>query len=583
VRLSGQDRESALAGLLRKLASGLAALAVLGASAPATVAADFAPGIPAEGHGLVSAANPYAAQAGLDVLRRGGTAVDAAVAIQATLGLVEPQSSGVGGGAFLMVYDAKTRKVVSFNGRETAPSDAGPGLWLDEQGKPLPFPRALLSGRATGVPGALAALALAQKQFGRLPWRELFEGPIDLADKGFTVSPRLANYLGNTRIPEMSAADVEAYFKPNGQWLKAGDTLRNPAYARTLRRIAAQGAHALYSGEIAQAILTRTHQGPLPGTLTARDFKAYHAVQSAPLCRPYRTWIVCAPPPPASGVGVLEQLALLERTDIDKRGPDDPRAWEEIAESSKLMYADRDKYVGDPAFVSVPVEGMMDPTYVRDRSALIGPTAAPAPAAGNPPRAPARGPDRTAEPGGTTHFVVVDRWGNAVSMTTTVESIFGTGRMVEGFFLNNQLTDFSFAPKDAQGAPVANAPGPGKRPRSSMAPIIVLDRQGRFVAAIGSPGGNQILAYDVKVLVGMLDWNLTVQQAINLPNLIARGNAVSGETEKFPPATLEGLKALGENVQPGGGEQSGLHGVRIRDGKFDAGADPRREGVVLTD
>ncbi len=572
-----------MAHLLRKLAAGLAALAVLGASAPATVAADFAPGTPAEGHGLVSAANPYAAQAGLEVLKRGGTAVDAAVAIQATLGLVEPQSSGVGGGAFLMVYDAKTHQVVSFNGRETAPMGAGSDLWLDESGNPLPFPRALLSGRATGVPGAMAALALAHKQYGRLPWRELFEGPIDLADRGFTVSPRLANYLGNMRIPEMSAPDVQAYFKPNGEWLKAGDTLKNPAYARTLRLIADHGAHALYSGDIAKAIIARTHDGPLPGTLTDKDFKAYHAVRSWPLCRPYRVWVVCAPPPPASGVGILQQLALLEHTDIGKRGPEDPRAWEEIAETSKLMYADRDKYVGDPSFVDVPVEGLLDPTYVRERAALVGPTAAPAPAAGKPPLAPARGPDRTAEPGGTTHFVVVDRWGNVVTMTTTVESIFGTGRMVDGFFLNNQLTDFSFQPKDAQGAPAANAPGPGKRPRSSMSPIIVLDRDGRFVAAIGSPGGNQILEYDVKALVGMLDWNLTVQQAISLPNLIARGSSVSGETEKFPPGTLEGLKALGENVQPGGGEQSGLHGVRIRDGRFDAGADPRREGVVLTD
>jgi len=594
-----------LAGRLKKSLAGLCALVCLGAGgAPLPLAAQVtaapgqnlgqtpgqtpasnpAPGTPARGHALVAAANPYAAQAGMEVLRRGGTAVDAAVAIQAALGLVEPQSSGVGGGAFLLVYDARTRKVIAFNGRETAPKTAGANLWLDANGKPLPFPQAVVSGRATGVPGAIAALGLAQHQFGRLSWRELFEGPIELAEKGFTVSPRLANYLQINWIPENGTPDVQAYFKrPDGHWLEAGDTLRNPAYAETLRAIAAEGPHALYAGSIAKGTLDKTHQAPLAGTLTLKDLQAYHALQSWPLCRPYRVWIVCVPPPPSSGVGLLEQLGLLEHTDIATRGPDDPRAWEEIAESSRLMYADRDKYVGDPKFVSVPVEGLLDPGYLRARAGLIGPVAGPAPSAGDPPGAPARGKDATREPGGTSHFVVIDRWGNAVSMTTTVESIFGTGRMTHGFFLNNQLTDFSFVPTTPEGAPAANAPAPGKRPRSSMSPVIVLDREGRLVAAIGSPGGNQILEYDVKALVAMLDWNLPVAQAIALPNLIARGDTVSGETDKFPPQTLQGLRALGEAVRPGGGEQSGLHGVRITRGRFDAGADPRREGVVLTD
>jgi gamma-glutamyltranspeptidase/glutathione hydrolase len=591
-------RESALAGRLKKILAGACALFCLRAGgAPPALAADpapnsapnpvygLAPGTPAQGHALVAAANPYAAQAGMEVLRRGGTAVDAAVAIQAALGLVEPQSSGVGGGAFLLVYDAKTRKVIAFNGRETAPMAAGPNLWLDAEGKPLPFRQAVVSGRATGVPGAIAALSLAQHKFGRLAWRELFEGPIELADKGFTVSPRLADYLKNGGFPQIDTPDVHAYFKrPDGQWLQAGDTLRNPAYAETLRRIATQGAHALYGGSLAKGILDKTHQTPLPGALTLKDFQAYRAIESWPLCRPYRAYIVCVPPPPSSGVGLLEQLDMLEHTDIAARGPADPRAWEEIAESSRLMYADRDKYVGDPKFVSVPVEGLLDPGYVAARAALIGPAAGPTPAAGDPPGAQARGKDHTLEPGGTTHFVVVDRWGNAVSMTTTVESIFGTGRMTHGFFLNNQLTDFSFMPTTPDGAPAANAPGPGKRPRSTMSPVIVLDREGRLVAAVGSPGGNQILEYDVKALVGMLDWNLPVKQAISLPNLIARGDTVMGETDKFPPQTLEGLRALGEKVQGGGGaEGSGLHGVHIIDGKFDAGADPRREGVVLTD
>jgi gamma-glutamyltranspeptidase/glutathione hydrolase len=519
------------------------------------------------------------------VLKRGGSAVDAAVAVQAALGLVEPQSSGVGGGAFLLVYDAKTRKVTSFNGRETAPRSAGPDLWLDETGQPLSFPRALLSGRATGVPGAIAALYMAQHEFGKLPWRDLFEGPAKLAEQGFVVSPRLANDFRNPRVPELAAPDVQAYFKkPDGRWIEAGDVLKNPAYAATLRKIAAHGPDVLYEGEIAQAILAKTHQGPLPGGLTEADLKAYHPIESSALCHPWKTLIVCVPPPPSSGVGLLEQLELLSHTDIATRGPTDPRAWEEFSESARIMYADRDRYVGDPAFVSVPVKGLLDPAYDAERAALIGPSASPTPPApGTPPGAAPRSKDATLEPGGTTHFVIVDKWGNVVSMTTTVESIFGTGRMVDGFFLNNQLTDFSFVPKDAQGSPVANAPGPGKRPRSTMTPTIVLDRDGRFVAAIGSPGGNQILEYDAKALVGMFDWNLTVQQAIALPNLIARGGVVTGETSKFPPETLQGLRALGVEVQPGGGEESGLHGVRVQDGRFDAGADPRREGVVLTD
>lgn len=537
----------------------------------------------AKGHGVVVAANPYAARAGLEVLKRGGTAVDAAVAVQAALGLVEPQSSGVGGGGFLMVYDAKTRTVTGFNGRETAPAAAGPDLWL-ENGRPLTYPQAVLSGRATGAPGAIAALEMAQRRFGRLSWSSLFEGPATLAEQGFVVSPRLARFLHEPRVPQLAAPDVQAYFKTSGgDWLKAGDVLKNPAYAATLREIAAHGAGVLYRGPLAQAIVDKVHQGPRPGALTLEDLAAYRPLEFKPLCRPYHAFRVCVPPPPSSGVGLLEQMAILSHTDIDRRGPTDPRAWSEFAQASRLMYADRDRYVGDPAQVSVPVAGLLDPAYDAARAALIAPVAGAPPEAGDPPRAASRSKDATLEPGGTSHFVIVDRWGNAVSMTTTVESIFGTGRMVGGFFLNNQLTDFSYVPTDATGAPVANAPGPGKRPRSSMAPVILLDAKGDFAGAVGSPGGNQILEYDAKVLVGLIDWNLSMPAAIALPNLIARGASITGETEKFAPGVLEGLKALGVTVGPGGGEESGLHGVMIRKGRFDAGADPRREGVVLVD
>jgi gamma-glutamyltranspeptidase/glutathione hydrolase len=531
---------------------------------------------------FVAAANPLAAQAGMAALKRGGSAVDAAVAIQSVLGLVEPQSSGLGGGAFLMFYEAKTGKVTAYDGRETAPAGATPDMFLDPQGGPLPFAEAVVSGRATGVPGAVALLGLAHKEHGRLAWPSLFEDGVRLADRGFTVSPRLGRFIAGN-APQNARPDVRAYFtRPDGAPLRAGDTLKNPAYAATLRRLAAEGAGALYRGPIAEAITAKVHEGPLPGTMTLADLKAYRPVERQALCRPWRIWTVCVPPPPSSGVALLQALAILEHTDIDRRGPQDPKGWFEFAEASRLMYADRDRYVADPAFVSVPVAGLLDPTYVASRAALIGERAGPPPAAGTPPGVGARAPDRTVEPAGTTHFVVVDGEGNAVSMTTTVESLFGTGRMVEGFFLNNQLTDFSFSPAERSGVPIANAVAPGKRPRSSMSPVIVLDRKGRFVAALGSPGGNAILAYNLKALIGAFDWNLSMQAAIDLPNLIARGSNYFGEPDKFAPQTLAGLAALGVVVRPGQGEDSGLHGVRLVDGRFDGGADPRREGVGLS-
>jgi gamma-glutamyltranspeptidase/glutathione hydrolase len=540
----------------------------------------------ARGHGpvLVAAANPLAAKAGMDVLKRGGSAVDAAVAIQAVLGLVEPQSSGVGGGAFMTFYDARTHTVTAYNGREIAPAGATPDMFLGPDGKPMPFREALVSGRATGVPGAYTLLALAHKDHGKLAWSSLFADGERLGDQGFVVSPRLAHFLP-LRFPQNARPDVIAYFhKPSGELYQAGDVLRNPAYAATLRALAARGPDALYEGPIAEAILAKTHEGPLAGTLTAADLKAYRAKEGPALCRPYRIYIVCVPRPPSSGVGVLEALALLEHTDIDKRGPTDPKAWLQIEQAEELMYADRDRYVGDPDFVSVPVEGMLDPAYVASRAKLMGPRAFPPPPPGTPPGAGVRAPDHTVEPGGTSHMVIVDADGNAVSMTTTVESIFGTGRMVGGFFLNNQLTDFSFAPKEADGAPAANAVGPRKRPRSSMVPVIVLDRQGRLYAALGSPGGNAILGYDIKTLVAVLDWKMSMQDAAALPNLVARGPMVSSEADKFAPGVADGLRALGVDIKPGQNEESGIHGVIVRPGgKLEGGADPRREGVVLTD
>ena len=559
-------------------------LAALGlAAAPADAKPKPAPAPRATGypHGMVVAANPLAAEAGRKVLERGGSAVDAAVAIQAVLGLVEPQSSGLGGGAFLMVYDARTHKLTAYNGREAAPAAANPSYFLQADGRPMPFFDAILSGKSTGPPGAIAMLGLAQGEHGKLAWKELFGDAERLARDGFVVSPRLAAEAGFP-APQTSAPDIRAYFtKPDGGKVQAGDVLKNPAYATTLQALAAGGPRTLLEGPIAADIVARVDRDP-GGGLTLTDLKAYHAKASEPLCRPYRVYVVCVPPSPSGGPALLEMLGLLARTDIDKRGPNDPKAWFELAQAERLAYADRDRYLGDPAFVDEPVQGLLSPAYLDARAKLIGETAGPSPAAGDPPRAPAVGKDGTREAGGTSHFTVVDRQGNVASMTTSVESIFGSGRMVGGFVLNNQLTDFSFAPADREGRPAANRVEAGKRPRSAMTPVIVL-KDGRFFASLGSPGGAAILAYNLKALVGVLDWRLTMQQAVALPNVIAAGDRYNAEVDKLGPAVAKGLADRGMNFGAGRGENSGLHGVMARGGKLEGGADPRREGVVLAD
>jgi gamma-glutamyltranspeptidase/glutathione hydrolase len=555
-------------------------LATLPACA-ATPAPQPAPSATASGDPFVIAANPLAAEAGLNVLRRGGSAVDAAIAVQAMLSLVEPQSSGVGGGAFMTYFDERSGKITISDGREVAPAQATPGMFLDSAGQPLPFNTAVVSGRATGVPGAVKMLALAHDEHGKLPWSSLFGDAERTADEGFPVSPRLSRMI-HADYAENHQPDVIAYFsKPDGNLLNAGDRQINKPYAEFLRRLAAQGPAALYSGSTAAKIVARTHAGPLGGSMTMADLASYRPIKREPVCGPFRVYLLCAPPPPSSGVGLIELMMILDRTDIASRGPGDPHSWFLFAEASRLMYADRDKYVGDPAFVRVPVAGLIDPAYVDARAKLIGTTAGPPPAAGVPREAVPAGTDRTLEPTGTSHFIVRDREGNVVSMTTTVESIFGTGRMVDGFFLNNQLTDFSFSPTDAQGRPVANAVAPGKRPRSSMVPSILLTKDNKFAGAIGSAGGNAILAFVAKSLVASVDWNMSMVDALAAPNLVARGPNFQGEVTKFSPAILEGLRQRGIDLKPGQGEDSGVTGVLIRDGRIDGAADPRREGVVL--
>ncbi len=531
---------------------------------------------------MVAAANPIAVEAGLQILRQGGSALDAAVAIEAMPGLVEPQSSGLGGGAFIMYFDAGTGTVSAYNGRETAPAAAAPDMLLDGSGQPLSRAQAMLSGRATGAPGTVPVLALAHAAHGRLDWGRLFDGTIAVAETGFSVTPRLAEHIHGT-FPQAEAPDVRAYFsRPDGHLMQVGDRIVNPAYADVLRRIATEGPEALQGGPVAEAIARRTADAPLAGSLTTADLAAYQAQAVDPVCGPYRVYIICAPPPPSSGAALLQLMALLDRTDIAERGPDDAIAWVQFAEASRMMYADRDRYFGDPDYVQVPVAGLLDPAYLDGRAARIGRRAAgTAPTHGEPAGVVVPGPDATAEPGGTTHFVVVDFDGNVASVTATVESYFGSGRMVHGFFLNNQMTDFSFRPTDPDGTPAANAVAGGKRPRSSMSPVIVLDRDGHLVAALGSPGGNAILAYNAKALVGLLAWDLPLMEAFSLPNLVARGENFNGEATRLAPALRDALDRRGVTVRSGSGEASGLHGVVVGPDGLTGASDPRREGVAI--
>lgn len=531
----------------------------------------------------VVAAEPEAADAGMKVLKRGGSAIDAAIAIQATLSLVEPQSSGIGGGGFLLYYDAATGKTTVYNGREKAPATATPDRFLKSDGKPMSYPEAVTSGRATGVPGAMFALEKAHQDHGRLKWKTLFDDPERLAEKGFTVSRRLGRYLQTGNFAQKQAPDARAYFgTADGGYLKTGDTLKNPAYAATLKTIARQGMNAYRQGPLADQIVAKVNAAPLPGGMTLDDLAGYQAQVLEPICLPYRIYIVCEAPPPAGGASVLQALKIMERFPIGEWGKEDARAWAVMIEASRLAYADRDQYMADPDFVTVPVGGLLDPAYVAERAATItAGRAGPAPTFGMPPGAPKLAPDKTLEPNGTSHFVVVDSYGNAVSMTTTVESIFGTGRMVGGFFLNNQLTDFSWSPKTANGAKAANAVEGGKRPRSAMSPAMLFDRNGKLVGLIGSPGGPSIVAYNIKTIMGVADFGLSLQDAINLPNVVARGNSIRVEASRMPDAVKASLRGMGYNLTEVQGEESGLNGLlRQADGSFKGGADPRRNGAI---
>ncbi len=533
---------------------------------------------------MIAVAHPLAAQAGYDVLDDGGSAVDAAVAVQLVLTLVEPQSSGIGGGAFMVHHDVTTQTVATYDGRETAPASATPNLFLNADGTPMKWRDAALGGRAVGVPGLMRMLALAHADHGMLPWDDLFQPAIDLAENGFTVTPRLAGLLAkDSEMPDIPG--TRDYFYPGGAPLKAGDTLKNPSYAAMLRTLAEQGAEAFYVGDIAAGIADTVSNAPRnPGVMTADDLAGYVAKRRPPVCAPYRSYRVCGMGPPSSGgILVAQILGMLSHFDLASMPPYSPEAMHLIVEASRLAFADRALYVGDSDFVPVPVAGLVDPRYLADRARLIQPgVRLPTAGPGQPGRtAWKHGPDTDGQRGlSTTHFSIRDRFGHTVSMTATIERAFGSKIMSQGILLNNELTDFSFRPT-ADGRPVANAVAAGKRPRSTMSPTLVFDSADRLVLAIGSPGGSRIAGYTLKTIINVLDWNMHVADAIAAPNVTSRGGTVDIEPFDAAKDLKTALEALGHKakIRP---LTSGLHGIHLHaDGTMRGGADPRREGIVL--
>lgn len=540
-------------------------------------------------HAMVATAHPLATRAGYDILRAGGDAIDAAIAAQLVLGLVEPQSSGLGGGAFLLYHDAKTNRLVAYDGRESAPAAATPERFLGPDGTPLAFHDAVVGGRSVGIPGTVRLLEQVHRRHGRLPWSRLFRRAISLADGGFSVSPRLhALIAGETHWSQERA---RAYFlAPEGQAPATGSRLRNRAYAGTLRTLAAQGAKAFYDGAIADDIVRTANDAPRhPGDLTRRDLSRYRVAVRDPVCDAYREYRVCGMPLPSSGgLTVLQVLKMLEPYDIAAMGPATFWSVHFISEAERLAFADRDRYMADPAF-EPPPPGLLDDAYLRRRSALISTDHSLGVA---PPGDPARrgthasvsvaGHDAAAEFPSTSQIAIVDREGNAVSMTTTIEDAFGSRLMTEsGFLLNNELTDFSFVPSE-DGRPVANRVEGGKRPRSSMAPTIVYDRRGRIYALTGSTGGSLIIGHVVKMLVAMLDWGLDPQAAAALPNFGSRNGPTELERETPVVALEPKLRALGHATRVIT-DTSGIQSIRRTPTGWIGGADPRREGVVLGD
>jgi gamma-glutamyltranspeptidase / glutathione hydrolase len=573
---------------LRRIAGALVALALAACTSATEFLGDISPPDQPQsgGEAMVAAANPHAVEAALEILRAGGSATDAAIAAELVLGLVEPQSSGIGGGGFLLRYDGATEDIIAYDGRERAPAGATPTMFLDDEGQPLPFLQAQTSGRAIGAPSLVAMLHLAHRDHGRLPWAQLFEPAIRLAENGFEMSPRmariLAGYAERGRLrqdPEARAYMFDRRGRPHG----VGFLMRNPQYAVTLRAIAEQGPRALSEGPIAEAIIAAAQREPLAGSLTLADLRAVTPRRLEPVCGGYRVYRVCTAGPPSSGNATIAILGLYQRARPRPEGKNSADDWAAFLWASRLAYADRDHYMADDQFVPTPTRELIASAYLDERARLID--LAHAPTRVDPGMPVGRElfeqwGRAQSDDAGTTHVSVVDQWGNAVALTATVESAFGSHRMVGGFFLNNQITDFAFEPT-LNGRPVANAVEPRKSPRSSMSPLIITDRNGELVLVIGSPGGSAIIGYVGRATIGILDWGLTPQAAIDLSNATARTSPAMIENDRMPAGIADALTARGWAFRNAGVlEDSGLHAIQVTDQGLAGGADPRREGVV---
>lgn len=537
----------------------------------------------AQSKGIASSADPRATAAGAEILAKGGSAADAAMAMMLALTVVEPQSSGIGGGGFLVHYDAKGATISTINGRETAPAAATPQRFTDASGKPLPFLQAFPGGKSVGVPGNIRLMAEAHRKWGKLKWAEIFKPAIRLAEKGFVVNQTLDSRLAMIERLWPKFETAKSIYWVDGKPAKAGMTLRNPDLAKTLKLIAKKGPDAFYTGAIANSIVETVTKSPVaPADMTLADLAAYKAVEQNAICAPYRLYVVCGMAPPSSGATtVLQILGSLERFDIKAMGKDDPKSWYLVGQAMQLAYADREKYLGDASFVQVPVSGLIDKAYLAERTALIDPDKARADyPAGNPPGALPRTAAISGEVAGTTHFSAIDAKGSIANMTSTIEGPFGSQLIAGGFFLNNELTDFTFAP-EKDGAPVANRVEGGKRPLSSMAPTIVFDREGKPVLALGSAGGKRIIMHVTKTLIGVLDFGLPLKEAIALPNIYFGGGALLVEEKTGLSAMAQDLAKFGQPVKP---EDLGskVNGLQLVDDKWTGAADPRSEGNVVS-
>ena len=533
---------------------------------------------------MVSAANPLAAIAGSNILKAGGNALDAAIAAQMVLNVVEPQSSGIGGGGFLMHFDSKSGVIDSYDGRETAPKSATPKMFLQANGIPMEFFDAVTGGTSVGVPGLLKMLEQAHRDHGKLPWPQLFKPAIKLAKSGFKISKRLARLIAVDKYLKLSPSAKYHFYNANGSPKKEGENLKNPELALTLEKVAAHGADGFYKGSIASSIIASISQSiKNPSGMNLSDIANYKAMKRDPLCSPYRIWLICGMPPPSSGgVTTLQILGLLQRFNFSNFEPMTLRPIHLISEASALAFADRNIYVADPDQIPVPTAGMIDPEYLKLRSNEISVFKA---KGRRHPGMPGHStnlnfsPDEIEKGLSTTHISIIDKNGNSVSMTSSIENVFGSRIMVKGFLLNNQLTDFSFKPEE-NGVPVANSVGPGKRPRSSMSPTFIFDDSKNLIMAIGSPGGSKIIGYVIKTIVATLDWGMNINDAINSPNFTNRNGPIT--LEKGTP--LEGLKPklekMGHKVKISS-QESGLQGVFASKEGLKGGSDNRREGISI--